>query len=158
MRVTVTGATGLLGSLVVRALVDRGDTVTVLSRDAQRAEEKFAGGVTALEWKDPAGEQPPAAAIAGADGIVNLLGEPVAQRWTDAVKRELRSSRIDTTRNLVAAIKAADPRPRVLVSGSAAGWYGARGDEALDETAPHADDFLAELVAGWEREAFAAEE
>ncbi len=158
MRVTVTGATGTLGRLVVRALADRGDEVTVLSRDAGRAGEVFGDSATALEWKDPQADHPPAAAIAGADGVIHLIGEPIAQRWSDSTKQELRDSRVLTTRNLVAAIAAADPRPRVLVSQSATGWYGARGDEAVDESAPAADDFLAQLVVDWEREALAAGE
>ena len=158
MRVTLTGATGMIGREVVGALLDRGDVVTVLSRDADRAAETFDGKVTALEWARPAHEAPPQEALVGADGVVNLIGEPIAQRWSDAVKKELRDSRVLTTRNLVAALKKAEPRPRVLVSQSATGWYGARGDEPLDESTPAATDFLAELVVEWEREARVAEE
>jgi uncharacterized protein (TIGR01777 family) len=158
MRVTVTGATGTLGRDLAGALLDRGDDVTVLSRDAGRAREMFDGKVTALEWKHPAQEAPPLEGLTEADAVVHLLGEPIAQRWNDEVKKEMRDSRVLSTRNLVAALKDAEPRPRVLVSQSATGWYGARGDEPLDESTPAAGDFLADLVVDWEREARAAEE
>jgi uncharacterized protein (TIGR01777 family) len=92
--------------------------------------------------------------------VVHLAGEPIAQRWTDDAKRRIRASRELGTRNLVAGLRAtAEPRPRVLVSQSAIGWYGARGDEPVDESEPAASgDFLAGIVAAWEAEARAAEE
>jgi uncharacterized protein (TIGR01777 family) len=92
--------------------------------------------------------------------VVHLLGEVIAQRWSDETKREIRDSRVLSTRNLVAALGelSAEERPRVLVSGSGAGWYGHRGDERLDESTPApGDDFLAQLSADWEAEARAAE-
>jgi hypothetical protein len=158
MRVTVTGATGMIGRLVVGALLERGDDVTVLSRDADRAAEAFGGAATALPWRRPKQEAPPAAALTGAEGIVHLLGEPIAQRWSDKAKQEIRDSRVLATRNLAAALRDADPRPRVLVSQSAVGVYGARGDEPVDEAQAPATDFLAEIVAAWEQESRAAEE
>jgi uncharacterized protein (TIGR01777 family) len=88
--------------------------------------------------------------------VVHLLGEVIAQRWSDEVKREIRESRVLSTRNLVAALGELEPeeRPRVLVSGSGAGWYGHRGDERLDESTPEpGDDFLAQLSVDWEAEA-----
>jgi uncharacterized protein (TIGR01777 family) len=157
MKVTVTGATGMLGRDVVRALMSRGDEVTALSRDAGRARDAL-GDVRALEWKSPKIEPPPAEALAGQDGVVHLLGEPVAQRWSEDAKREIRESRVLSTRNLVGAAGVATPRPGVLVSQSASGWYGAQGDERLDESAPAADDFLARVVVDWEAEARKAEE
>jgi uncharacterized protein (TIGR01777 family) len=156
LKVTVTGATGTLGRDVVRALVDRGDSVTVLSRDAGRARAAL-GDVRALEWKEPKADHPPLEAIEGQDGVLHLLGEPVAQRWSDRAKREIRDSRVNSTRNLVSALGATEWRPGVLVSQSATGWYGARGDEAVDESAPAADDFLAGVVVQWEEEARKAE-
>jgi uncharacterized protein (TIGR01777 family) len=157
MKVTVTGATGMLGRDVVRALLSRGDEVTALSRDSGRAEAAL-GDVHALEWKSPKAEPPPAEALTGQDGVVHLLGEPVAQRWSEDAKREIRESRVLSTHNLVAAMADADPRPGVLVSQSASGWYGAQGDERLDESAPAADDFLARVVVDWESEARNAED
>ncbi len=159
MRVAVTGATGMLGSALVRALAERGDEVTALSRNAERASEAL--GVSAETWADPEAERPPLDGLRGRDAVVHLLGEVIAQRWSDETKREIRDSRVLSTRNLVAALAElpAEERPRVLVSGSGAGWYGHRGDERLDEsTAEPGNDFLAQLSADWESEASAAEE
>ena len=158
MRVAVSGATGTIGRALAGRLRERGDEVTALSRDAERASAAL--GVPAAEWKDPQAEQPPAEALRGRDAVVHLLGETIAQRWNDDVKRELRDSRVLATRNLVAALRALPDaeRPRVLVSQSATGFYGPRGDERLDEGAPAGADFLAGLVDAWEAEARAAEE
>jgi uncharacterized protein (TIGR01777 family) len=139
--------------------VERGDEVTALSRNAERAAEAL--GVPAETWADPEAERPPIDALRGRDAVVHLLGEVIAQRWSDETKREIRDSRVLSTRNLVAALGelAADERPRVLVSGSGAGWYGHRGDERLDESAAEpGDDFLAQLSRDWEAEARVAEE
>ncbi len=157
MRVTLTGATGRIGLSIVEALVARGDEVTVLSRDPERARQKLPSGVQAVAW-DPKAGPAPADALAGRDAIVHLAGEDVAQRWNDDVKREIRESRELGTRNLVAGIEAAEPRPRTLVSASASGIYGPRGDEPVDEDSSHGDDFLARVVIAWEREARRAEE
>src|SRR3954451_11201578 len=154
MKVAVTGATGTIGRAVVRALEERGDDVVALSRDASRASDL---GVEVVEWRAPKEEAAPAAAFADVEGVVHLLGEPVAQRWTDDAKREIRDSRVLGTRNLVAGLREAGPRLRVLVSQSATGWYGARGDEPVDESEPAADDFLASVVQDWEAEALKAD-
>src|SRR5919108_727425 len=125
MRVTVTGATGLIGSRLVAALRARGDEVTVLSRDPQRARARL-GDVEATAWHPP-DEPAPAPALAGRDGVVHLAGENVAQRWTRAARRRIRESRIAGTASLVAGLRAAEPRPPALVSASAVGYYGDRG-------------------------------
>jgi uncharacterized protein (TIGR01777 family) len=156
MRITVTGATGRIGSRLVRQLLDRGDEVTVLSRNPDRARAALPG-VDAVAW-DPAAQPAPADALAGRDGVVHLAGEDIAQRWNADAKRRIRESRELGTRNLVAGLRAADPRPPVLVSASAVGYYGPHGDEPLDETAPAGSGFLADVCAAWEREAQAAEE
>ena len=160
MKVTVTGATGTLGREVVAALESRGDDATVLSRDADGARRKLGDGVRALAWADPKTQAPPPEAFAGQDAVVHLLGEPIAQRWSDDVKREIRDSRVLSTRNLVAVLRELGEaeRPAVLVSQSAVGWYGPRGDERVDESEPAAGDFLAQVCADWEGEARAAEE
>ena len=155
MKVTVTGATGLIGSALVKALKERGDEVTVLSRNPDRASRAL--GVEAVAW-DPMTEPAPSAAINGRDGIVHLAGEPVAQRWTAEAKRAIRASRDVGTANLVAGIAASEPRPAVLVSSSAVGYYGKHGDEIIDESSPAGTDFLAEVCVEWERRARAAEE
>jgi uncharacterized protein (TIGR01777 family) len=148
VRVTVTGASGRIGSRLVARLRGRGDDVTVLSRSA----------ADAVRW-DPAAEPAPVAALEGRDAVVHLAGEDVAQRWTDAAKRSIRASREAGTRNLVAGIAAVGEarRPRVLVSASASGYYGPHGDEEVDESAPAGAGFLAEVCVAWEREALAAE-
>ena len=160
MKVTVTGATGTLGREVVAELKRRGDDVTVLSRDADRARQTLGADVSALVWADPKTQAPPVEALAGQDAVLHLLGEPIAQRWSEDTKREIRDSRVLPTRNLVAVLRDLDPaqRPSVLVSQSAVGWYGARGDERVDESEPAADDFLAQVCKDWEAEARAAEE
>jgi uncharacterized protein (TIGR01777 family) len=155
MNVTITGATGRVGRAIVTALRERGDTVTALSRSPERARARL--GVDAAAW-DPAAGPAPAEALSGSDAVIHLAGEDVGQRWTSTVKERIRSSRETGTRNLVAGLRAAEPRPRVLVSASASGFYGARGDERVDETSQAGDDFLADVVKVWEREALAATE
>ena len=156
-RVTLTGATGLLGSRLVRALRERGDEVTVLSRDPDKAARSLGGGVEAVRW-DPGAGPAPAAALAGRDAVVHLAGENVAQRWSDDSKRRILDSREQGTRNLVAGLRDADPRPAALVSSSAVGYYGPHGEEELPEDTPPGEDFLARVCVVWEREAQAAEE
>ncbi|HET7758531.1 MAG TPA: NAD-dependent epimerase/dehydratase family protein, partial [Gaiellaceae bacterium] len=153
MRITVTGATGLIGTNLVAALKERGDEVTVLSRRPEDAQRLL--GVDALGW-DPGTEPAPAQALAGRDGVVHLAGEPIAQRWTQESKNRIRSSRELGTANLVRGLEQCEPRPGVLVSASAVGYYGARGDERLDEGAPPGTGFLAEVCDAWEQAAGAA--
>jgi uncharacterized protein (TIGR01777 family) len=157
MRVTLTGATGLIGTRLVAALARRGDEVTVLSRDPARARERLGTGIQAQAW-DPLGAPAPASALAGRDGVVHLAGEPVAQRWSAAARERIRTSRESGTANLVAGLRSADPRPRVLVSASAVGYYGPRGDEQIAESEPPGSDFLAQVCVAWERAARAAGE
>jgi uncharacterized protein len=156
MRVLVTGATGLIGPRLVRRLSERGDEVTVLSRDPARAAAKL-GGVTAERW-DLMSEPAPAQALEGRDAVVHLAGEPVAQRWTESRQRAMRDSRIVGTGNLVEGMRTAQASPGVLISSSAAGFYGDRGDERLDESAPAGTGFLAELCQAWEAAAQSARE
>jgi len=154
MKVVVTGATGLIGPGLIAALSDRGDEVTVLSRDPDRARGKLDADVQALRW-DPLTEPAPAQALAGRDAIVHLAGEPVAQRWSERAKHAIRDSRVVGTRNLVQGLREldADPRPQVLISSSAIGYYGAHGPEPIDEEAPAGADFLAQVCAAWEAQA-----
>jgi uncharacterized protein len=157
MRVTVTGATGLIGTRIVAALARRGDEVTVLSRDPRRARERLGSGIEAVAW-DALGEPAPADALAGRDGVIHLAGEPVAQRWSTAAKERIRTSREVGTANLVAGLRSAEPRPRALVSASAVGYYGAHGDEEVPESTAPGEDFLAAVCVAWERAAQAASE
>ncbi|MCW3012887.1 MAG: hypothetical protein JWO90_3291 [Solirubrobacterales bacterium] len=154
MNVTITGATGLIGTKLVAALKARGDTVTVLSRNPAKAREAL--GVEAVAW-DPSTGPAPAGAISRRDAVIHLAGEPVAQRWNAKVKAAILESRETGTRNLVAGIAAAEPKPAVLVSSSAVGYYGGHGDERVPESSPAGDDFLADVCVRWEREADLAE-
>jgi uncharacterized protein (TIGR01777 family) len=158
VKVAVTGATGLIGRALVRALTERGDEVTALSRSPERAAESL--GVEAAGWPDPLAGAPPPGALAGRDAVVHLAGEPIAQRWSADAKRAIRESRVLGTRNLVAGLAALaeGDRPATLVSQSATGYYGAHGDELLDESTPAGGDFLAQVASAWEAEARGAEE
>jgi uncharacterized protein (TIGR01777 family) len=150
VKVAVTGATGTIGAAVVGALLDRGDGVVALSRDTSSARSKLGADVEVHEWPSPKTMPAPAAAFEEVAGVIHLLGEPVAQRWSDDAKREIRDSRVLGTRNLLAGMRNAGPHLKVLVAQSATGFYGARGDEPVDETAPPGDDFLARVVVDWE--------
>ncbi|MGZ4168808.1 MAG: TIGR01777 family oxidoreductase [Solirubrobacteraceae bacterium] len=158
MRVLITGATGTIGLALADALAARGDQVVALSRDPERGQRVLGDGVEVHPWADPEGVPPPAEALAGVDVVVNLLGEPVAQRWTETAKQRIRDSRVRGTHSLVAGLTALpeDGRPRALISQSATGYYGSRGDAPLDEQASAGNDFLAEVTAAWEREAASA--
>jgi len=147
VKVAVTGATGLIGRRLVAALGDRGDDAVALSRSP---------GLGAVVW-DPLTGPAPAEALAGSDAVVHLAGENIAQRWTAAAKERIRASRELGTRNLVAGLRAAEPRPGVLVHASGADYYARRGDERVDESWPPGDGFLAQVCVAWEREASAAE-
>ncbi len=160
MRVAVAGATGLIGRALTAALSARGDQVVALTRSPESAEPLSGQVVDIQRWPEPQRAPPPPAALAGADAVVNLLGAPVAQRWTKAAKEEIRESRIGSTRSLVTGLRALPEaeRPKTLMSASAIGHYGSRVDEPLDESAPPGDDFLAQVTVGWEAEARAASE
>jgi uncharacterized protein (TIGR01777 family) len=151
MNVTVTGATGLIGTKLVRVLRDRGDEVTVLSRSPEKAQALL--GVAAVAW-DPMAGPAPAEALQGRDAVVHLAGEPVAQRWNDEVKRRILESREAGTRNLVDGLREVGAEgAKTLVSSSAVGYYGKHGDEPVPESTPAGADFLAGVCVAWEREA-----
>jgi uncharacterized protein (TIGR01777 family) len=155
MRVLVTGATGFLGSRVCDVLLGRGDEVVALSRDPERA--RRTNPVATWHAWEPAAERPPESALEGVDAVVNLVGESIDQRWTDAAKQRIRDSRERATKNLVDAIGAAEPRPGTLVSGSGIGYYGDRGDALVDESTDPGSTFDADLCVAWEAAAREAE-
>jgi len=137
MRVTVVGASGFIGRHVSAALRNRGDEVVEAS----------------LRNVDAATQ-----ACEGSDAIVQLAGAPVTTRWTARAKDDIRRSRVDATRALVDALAQLRTRPKVYVSASAVGYYGASETATFTESSPPGSDFLAEVCAGWEREASRAEE
>ncbi|MGI8903105.1 MAG: TIGR01777 family oxidoreductase [Solirubrobacteraceae bacterium] len=161
MRIAVTGATGMIGRTLIAAVRDRGDDAVALTRSPDGAHRVLGGDVELHAWPEPKQAPPPQAALSGADAVVHLLGEPVAQRWSDEAKREIRDSRVLTTRWLVQGLAELpdDRRPATLVCQSASGYYGSRGAEPLSEDTPgdaSGDDFLADVTAAWEHEALAA--
>ena len=145
MRVAVSAASGLIGTALVRDLAGSGVDVVRLVRRAPRSSAE-------IRWEPdaPSGGLDPTA-LRGVDCVIHLSGAPIAaRRWTQATKAVLRSSRIQSTGNLSAAMAAAEPRPAVLLCASAIGYYGDTGNRAVDETAPAGGGFLAELVRDWE--------
>ena len=148
MRVLVTGASGAIGTEVSDRLLARGDEVVGLTRDPERA----SAGQPKVVWHawDSTLERPPAAALDGVGGVINLVGEAINQRWSDDAKKRIMDSRVTSTRNLVDAIAASDPKPRVLVSQSAVGYYGDTGDAVVDESTPASDRFDSRVCVAWE--------
>ena len=142
MEVLITGASGLIGTALTKALLSRGDSVVGVSR----APERQASEVRWVAWDDLG------KAVESADAVVHLAGADIAaKRWSAKRKALLRSSRIDTTERVARAIREAASKPTVLVSMSAVGFYGSRGGEELSETSPPGDDFLAKLCRDWEQ-------
>lgn len=146
--VLITGGTGFIGRHLCADLLADGWQVDVLTRDIEKVRRALPDDVHAVS--DPSASRTPAA-------IVNLAGENLASgRWTAARKRELCDSRMRVTRNVIDYIANAELRPRVLVSGSAVGYYGARGEEPLGEDTAPGDEFQSQLVSDWEHAAMAA--
>lgn len=137
MNIAITGASGMIGTRLQERLAELGHASRPISRHADDAE---IGQI-----------------LASADAIVHLAGEPVAQRWNDAVKKRIHDSRVEGTRRLVSILTTLPRRPPVLVSASAVGYYGSRGDQILTESSPAGSDFLARVVVDWEEAAQSAE-
>ncbi|HXS34454.1 MAG TPA: TIGR01777 family oxidoreductase [Solirubrobacterales bacterium] len=155
MKVLVTGASGFIGSALCDSLLVRGDTVVGLTRDPKQAR----GTNPSIQWHawEPTLERPPAAAFEGVDGVVNLLGEKINQRWTDEAKERIMESRRKGTHNLIGTIAGLEKKPRVLVNQSAIGFYGNQGEEIVDESSDSGEGFDAEVVREWEKAAREAE-
>jgi uncharacterized protein (TIGR01777 family) len=154
MRVLITGATGLVGTALVESLERDGQYVCRLLRKKSEDEQETKYGCD-VEWDPKSGTF--GSAADNADAVVNLAGAPIADgRWTEDRKEVLRNSRVETTRGLVAAMEKMSPRPKVLVSASAIGYYGNRGDEILTEASGPRAGFLSRLAEEWEAEALKA--
>lgn len=153
MRALITGATGFVG----RELIKRVGQPVVLTRDPVRAKASLSG-VETHAWDMMSGP-PPLAALEGVEAVFHLAGEPIAEgRWTAAKKQRIRDSRVIGTRNLVEGLRQLRGRPAVLVSASAIGYYGDRGDEVLHESSTPGSDYLAEVCLAWEKESREARE
>lgn len=151
MRIAVTGSTGLIGTALVRSLRSDGHEVVRLVRRPARAGDE-------VEW-DPHRQYVDVGGLAGCEGVVHLAGAGIgARRWNDAYRKEIRDSRVLGTAAIAEAVASLDVPPRVLISGSAIGFYGDTGDRAVDESAPPGDGFLPKMVVEWEEAAAAAEE
>lgn len=153
MNVTITGASGFIGRRLLKVLAEAGHSLHVLSRHAGT---NFPKGVRLSVW-DAAQGSPPRESLETADAVIHLSGEPVAQRWTADARRLIRDSRVTGTQRLVQALSDLPRRPAVLVSASAIGYYGSRGEELLEEAATPGHGFLPGVCVDWEREAQAAE-
>jgi uncharacterized protein (TIGR01777 family) len=155
VKVLVSGASGFIGSALCDSLLVRGDSVVGLTRDPERARGTNPG-VVWHAW-EPTLERPSAEAFEGVTGVVNLVGERIDQRWTDEAKEGILESRRTGTRNLVGTIAGLRQKPRVLVSQSAIGFYGDRGEAIVDESAEPGEGFDSEVVREWEGAAGEAE-
>ncbi|HYE74232.1 MAG TPA: NAD-dependent epimerase/dehydratase family protein, partial [Blastocatellia bacterium] len=150
MKVLISGATGLIGTSLVKALQQSGHNAIVLSRSSERARHLTS---EVYQWQ-PQTELVAANALQDVDAVVHLVGEHIAaRRWNEGHKREIRDSRILSTRNLVSSFEAASIKPHIFVCASAIGFYGNRGDEILDESSAQGNTFLSEICAEWEAEA-----
>jgi len=155
--VLLTGGTGFIGRSLTRALLARGDRVTVLSRDPSRTSGRLPQGATAVAY-DPEHEGPWLDELGRASAVVHLAGENVAQRWTDEARRRIVSSRVDSTRLVVEGMRRAEKKPDVFVSASAIGFYGPRpATERLTENSTRGEGFLADVCNAWEAAAQPAE-
>jgi uncharacterized protein (TIGR01777 family) len=160
MRIFIAGGTGLVGSRLVKRLLERGDQVSVLTRRPEMARAKWGETCTVVAG-DPMQSGAWIDAVGECDAVVNLVGEGVFnRRWRRRFKDLMLTSRVESTTNIVAALarspRRADGAPRVLVNASAIGYYGAHGDEELDESSGPGDDTLARLCVEWEKAAAAA--
>ena len=158
VRVFLTGGTGFIGRNLVQALIDRGDECVVATRSgrnlwsSERVKVHKADPSKPGEWQER---------ISGVDAVINLAGERIVdppRRWTPTRKKQLRSSRVNTTANIVDAIRSAKSPPGCFISGSAIGYYGPRGNDEVTESDGPGTDFLASLAREWEENATAAED
>lgn len=149
MKVAISGVSGLIGSALRESLAADGHETLAISRRASLP------GLTTATWDVAEGRFDPGP-LEGIDAVVHLAGEPVAQRWSEPAKKAIRASRVDGTRLLVAGLERLERKPKVLVSASAVGYYGDRGDTELDESSPAGEGFLPTVCQEWEDAALEA--
>lgn len=149
MKIFISGGTGFIGGYLRTMLLQQGHLLTVVTRHPEEYASETAKNQQFVSW-----ETDLTAEMEQADAAVNLAGSSIfGQRWTEEVKRRIRQSRIQSTRQLVDAISGAEQKPSVFISASAAGYYGDRGEQVLDESAEAGDDYLARVCVDWEAEA-----
>lgn len=147
MDILLSGGTGFIGGFLTKALLERGDSVTIISRNPKR--EKASERVCFISWDDNLTK-----AVSASDAVINLAGSNLFdKRWNDKVRKEIVVSRVFATSSLVKAIQDAGKKPKVFLSGSAVGYYGNRGSERLTEESAPSDDFLSKVCQRWEEEA-----
>lgn len=153
MQILITGGTGFIGDRLIPRLTAAGNRIRLVGRKARL------GLPTGVEFKmwDAMSGPPPMEVLSGIDAVVHLAGEPVSQRWTPEIKRRIRESRVQGTRNLLEGLSRMEKKPEALVCASAIGYYGDRGEETLDETSPAGGGFLPQVCVAWEEEARKAE-
>ena len=156
MKIAITGATGLVGSQLVAQLQQKKHQILVLTRNIGKAQQVFPASAfpnveTVQYTPQESGDWQQR--ISGCDAVINLAGEPIGERWSPQKKQAIMESRQIGTRKLVEAIAMAEPKPQVLVSGSAVGYYGTSETAAFDETSSAGNDFLAQVCQNWEQEA-----
>lgn len=156
MKVAITGATGLVGSRLVEKLNAENHQILVLTRNPDKAKKVFPNSAfpnVEIVQYNPKESGDWQKVISGCDGVINLAGAPIAERWSPQYKEEILSSRQTVTQKIVEAIKQAEVKPQVLVSASAIGYYGTSETATFDENSANGDDFLAEVCKTWEAEA-----
>ncbi len=150
MTYLLTGATGFVGRRLTALLLAGGHSVSYLGR---KRSPTFDSRAAFFLWENPEKTLPPLETAPRTDAVIHLAGEPVMQRWTTEARQRIRGSRVEGTRNLVAAIAKLKHKPKVLVSASAVGYYGNRGDDLLTEATGPGGGFLSDVCVDWEREA-----
>ena len=154
MKIAITGATGLVGSRLVSQLQQKGHQILVFTRNPSKAQRVFSAtsDLEVVQYTpQESGEWQKR--VSGCDAVVNLAGEPIAERWSPQQKNAIMESRQIGTRKLVEAIAMAEDKPKVLVSGSAIGYYGTSETSAFEETSSSGNDFLSQVCQNWETEA-----
>ncbi len=155
-KVVITGATGFIGKKIVQKLIERGDEATIFTRSIEKAKQFIPNEAEFVEWDYKLNDW--RSYLEGKDAVIHLAGENVmAKRWNDAHKKNILSSRVNSTRQLVNAIGTLNNKPKVFISASAVGYYGNSEEPVTEESKP-GNDFLAQVVKAWEREAAEVEQ